>query len=395
MTSLVKISGQTLWQILGKAVSSLSTFIILGIVARSFGAEGTGVFTLTLVYLGIFYMLADFGFNAHVLKSGRDDWRKLLGTRLIWSLFLVLISLVLLFLLPFRNPDFSKAVLIGSAAIIFSAIFTTSNLIFQSRLRYDLSVLASSAGSLTSLLIFIYLSGQKPPVSYLLFAHLSAWVLTALTALLLVRKYTSSLSPVFNWVYSLSLIRNTWPIAATLALNVIYFRADSFLVAYFRSTAEAGIYNAAYSVFQSALVLPVFTMNAYYPFMLKSLAKVKLVGLGLLAVSLAGTVLTYAASPFIIQLLTGNGFEGSVRSLQILSLGFPAYFVSALLMWMLIAKNKYKTMFLIYTSGLIFNLAANFIYIPQYSFIAASWITVISEYLILTVQAVVLLRSRL
>ena len=68
MKILAKITSQTLWQILGKVVTTLSTFIILGLVARNYGEEGTGVFTLALTYLAIFYIFADFGFNAHVLK---------------------------------------------------------------------------------------------------------------------------------------------------------------------------------------------------------------------------------------------------------------------------------------------------------------------------------------
>lgn len=59
-------------------------------------------------------------------------------------------------------------------------------------------------------------------------------------------------------------------------------------------------------------------------------------------------------------------------------------------MWVLVATGRYKSMFLLYTFGLILNLILNFVYIPKYSFIAASWITVISEYFILIMQIVVL-----
>lgn len=79
MKSLVKIFQQTFWQILGKIVTSFSTFIILGLVARNYGKEGTGIFTLVLTYLSIFYILADFGFNAHVLRECKVQSAKLNG----------------------------------------------------------------------------------------------------------------------------------------------------------------------------------------------------------------------------------------------------------------------------------------------------------------------------
>lgn len=397
MQQLLKVSQQTLWQILGKVVTSLSTFIILGMVARNYGEEGTGVFTLTLAYLAIFYLLSDFGFNAHVLKrlqvTGdrlQNEWKKLLGTRIIWSVCLVVLAIGLLPFWPFTIKEFAQAVVMGALAIVAAGVFVTCNLIFQSKLRYDLSVLASSVGTVVGLGFFVYLVLSKYPVPMLLIAHLLGWMIIAVTALILIKKIFQTISPIYHQQYTINLLRNSWPIAATLALNVVYFRADAFMIAYFRSVSETGIYNVAYSVFQAALVLPTFIMNAYYPLMLKSFRGIKFVALGLLGLASLGTLLTIIFSPFITRILTGGGFTGSTQSLQILSLGFPAYFLSALLMWILVSKGEYKKMLIIYVLGLIFNLVLNFLYIPGYSFIAASWITVVSEYLILGMQIAIL-----
>lgn len=399
--SLLKISQQTFWQVLGKIVTSLSTFIVLGIVARNYGEEGTGIFTLALTYLAIFYLLSDFGFNAHILRRIKNhelriknEWNKLLGARIIWSLFLVIMAVGLLPLWPFTTPEFSNSVLYGCLAIVGSAIFVTCNLIFQSKLRYDLSSFASSIGTILSLLVFVYMASFKYPIPLMLLAHLFGWLVIALTALTLIKKTVHIISPIFDKQYMIDLFRDSWPIAATLALNVVYFRADSFMISYFRSNSEVGIYNVAYSVFQSALVLPTFIMNSYYPLMLKSLKGIKLVGFGLFGLALLGTTVTIFLSSLIIKVLTGSGFLGSAQSLRILSLGFPAYFLSALLMWVLVTKGKYKLMLIIYGLGLLINLTLNFIYIQKYSYIASSWITVISEYLIMSMLVMVLLFER-
>lgn len=392
MQSLLKISQQTTWQILGKIVTSFSTFIILGLVARNYKEAGTGVFTLSLTYLSIFYLLADFGFNAHILRKGLEDkWHKLFGVRIIWSILLVLIAVGLLPFLPFATFQFSQAVLFGSLAILGSGVFVTCNLIFQSKLRYDLSVLASSIGTLIGLTLYIYLIKQAVPVSYLLFGNLLSWVLIGLMALLFIRKFLRNIFPIYDIRYTINLFKNSWPIATTLALNVIYFRADTFMISILKSNADVGTYNLAYSVFQTLLVLPTFIMNAYYPILLKSFKEVKKIGLILLLLSILVTSLTYFLSPLVIHLLTAKGFAGSVQSLKILSLGFPAFFLSSLLMWVLVTKGKYKVMLGIYLVGLIVNFILNLIFIPQYSFIASSYITAGSEYLILLLQAVSLL----
>lgn len=386
MQKLYIVSQQTFWQIVGKVVTSLSTFIILGLVARNYGEEGTGIFTLSLTYLAMFYLLADFGFNAHILRQDKIEWQKLLGVRIVWSALLVVLAVGLLPFWPFSTPDFSQAVLFGSLAIVGSAVFVSCNLIFQSKLRYDSSTLASSIGTLVSLGLFIYLVFLRYPIQNLVLAHLFGWIIIAIVAFWLVKGGL----PIFDKRYTIHLFKESWPIAATLALNVIYFRADAFMISYFRSSAEVGIYNVAYSVFQTVLVLPTFVMNAYYPLMLKSLYGFKLVGFSLFSLALLGTTATIFFAPLIIRILTGGGFVGSTQSLQILSLGFPAYFLSSLLMWLLVSKGKYNEMLLVYAIGLFINLALNLIFIPKNSFYAASWITVISEYLILMMQIFVL-----
>lgn len=405
MQSFVKISQQTLWQLLGKAVTAMSTFAILGIVARSYGESGTGVFTLALTYIAIFFQLGDFGFNAHLLGQlqGEEErlqqqWRQLFGTRLVWSIALVAVAVGLLPFWPFTTNEFAKAVVLGSLAIIGSAIFTTSNLVFQTKLSFGRSVLASSLGTLFYLGLVAWFAEAHSPVTNLVLAQALGWLAMGIISLLLLKKFIENIRPIFDLRYSLNLIKDSWPVAATLGLNIIYFRSDTFMIAYFRNASEVGIYNVAYQVFQIVLVLPAFIMNSYYPLMLSVLKKgpeffnkqIKLAALALLSLGLLSTGITYHLAPWIIYVLTGGGFVGGVESLRILSLGFPAYFVTALFIWVMVAKKKYYLMLFIYAVGLVFNLLLNFIYIPQSSFYAASWTTVLAEYLILVLQIVTL-----
>lgn len=398
MNILAKIFKQTFWQVLGKVVTALSTFVILGIVARNYKEEGTGVFTLVLTFLSMFFLLGDFGFNAHILKQATgyrqqvtDKWQKLLGLRILWSGALIVLSLLLLPFLPF-SLAFKQAAIFGCLAILGSGIFVTCNLIFQQKLRYDLSVLSSSIGTIIYLLVILFLTSNQSDISLLAFAFAIGWIFIGITSLFFVKKFVDNIWPKFDLAFTKNLIKDSWPIAATLFLNVIYFRADSFMVAFFKGTVDAGIYNIAYSVFQSALVLPTFIMNAYYPLMLRSLKGLRFVGIGLFAIAIFGTVTIQIFAPTIIDLLTGEGFLGSSQSLQILSLGFPAYFLSALLMWLMITKGFYKKTLGLYTLTALLNLLLNLIYIPQYSFIAAAWITVACEYVILILQIIALRR---
>ena len=184
-----------------------------------------------------------------------------------------------------------------------------------------------------------------------------------------------------------------------LILNTVYFRLDSFVISFFHPFSDVGIYNVAYSVFQSALVVPTFIMNAFFPLMIKALEQEKKyfrqvfsrACLVMLVLSVLGTVLTLILAPIVITLITGEkGFSGSIISLQILSLSFPAFFLSALGMWTLVTLKKYKTVLIIYSLGLLVNGLLNFLLVPQYSYLASSWVTIICEYLILILQVIIL-----
>ncbi|MBI3109610.1 flippase [Candidatus Daviesbacteria bacterium] len=406
MQKVKKIFQQTFWQAVFKVVTTSGGFVILGIVSRNYGEAGLGDFTLALTYLAFFYVLADFGFNGYILRRLQEsnfslEWRKLLGIRILWGAFLTILAAVLPLVFAPGLVDFKLAVLVGVLTIFLNSLFFCAQALIQVNLKYEYSTWPVFLSAPAGVLLIFYLSSARAPVYLLTVGYVLSWLIYTGLLLLLVRRIIKQLSPIFSKKYLVALFQGSFPLAATLFLNVIYFRADAFIISFYKGSAEVGIYNVAYQVFQSILVLPTFIMNSFYPMMLQTLKnnidrfgyQIKMAALGLLFLSFSILLVIYYLSPLIIKLITGTGFAGSATSLQILSLGLPAYFLSALLMWMMVAKKMYKKMLLIYSLGLVTNIALNFIFIPRYSYVAASWITGISEYLILGLQAAILLRK--
>lgn len=399
LVDLVNLSKQTLYQVLGKIVTAGSSLLILGIIARGYGQSGVGSFGLSLTYLSLFYLVVDFGINAHFLKTFQGleksqqalEFRKLLGSRLVWSAVVAVGAVLVLPILPFNDTFFYSSILFGFLAIICSGVVASANLIFQSYSRYDLSVTAISLGTIFSLILIYFFTKLGLAVPFLVLGYFLGWLVMAVLAVFFVRFLVGSVSPIFDLGFTRNLVFGSWPIALTLALNVVYFRLDVFMLSSFRPISELGIYNVAYQVFQSSIVLATFIMNAYYPKMQASLREnIKILAI-LLGLSLVGLSAIYVLAPYIVLSLTGGGFPGSGSALRVLSLGLPAFFVSSLLMWLLIAKKYYKRMLVVYLLGLVFNFIANYMYIPQYGYIAASWTTVISEYIIVGLSLLAIL----
>lgn len=410
MRDFRQVFNQTSFQIIGKIITSISTLLILRIVAQNYGESGTGILTLVLTYLSMFALVLDLGVNAYILPRllGNNieiEWRKLLGLRTLLVLFLLPLLWVLAFLWFWVNPTneiglFKDLVLITSVVYIAqSAIFISAGAILQSKQRYDLSSLTSSISAFSTLAAVYLISKINPPLEVIFLGYNLGWLITALLSLLLVKLYLKRIYPIIDFSYIKEVFKKSWAISLTLVLNVIYFRLDSFLVSFFKSFSDVGIYNLAFSIFQAALVIPTFIMNSFYPLMLKRFNRdknefkkiiIKATTL-MFCIGLIGLGISLLLADFVVLLLTsGKGFYGSADALRILSLSFPAFFSSAVLMWTLVTIKKYKTMLLIYIAGLLFNTILNLIYIPYFSYMAAAVTTVISEYLILIIQIFIL-----
>ena len=395
------VSGQTGWQLFGKVLSSLSTLFLLSVISRFYGEFGTGVYTLAITYLAFFNLIADLGMNAYgirFLERSDDVFNKLLSFRFVLSIFLTIFSLVGAFLF-FSDRNVFLAISFGSLSIISSAIYVSANMVFQSKLRYDLSIIGSTLSSFVSALFIIVIIYFIAPVSYLTIGHSIGWILCALVAIFLVRRFLT-----LHFIIDRSFIKNmffeNWPVSLTMVLNIVYFRIDTFILSSYRGLTDVGVYNFSYQFFSNALVVPTFMMNALYPLFLKAFKESRSSFFRLLlkaslimgSVGLFGSILTYFVAPHLLPLIAGEGrFVDSVYVLQILAFSFPAFFLSAVFMWAMVTVSLYKKMFVIYLIGLIVNFILNINIIPTYSYLGAAWVTVICEYLILLSQAIILL----
>ena len=81
------------------------------------------------------------------------------------------------------------------------------------------------------------------------------------------RKYVK-LRLAWDFVYWRYVWRYTWPLAVTVVLNLIYFKADTLVLSGFKGPAEVGLYGAPYRVLEvlttfphmfMSLILPLFT----------------------------------------------------------------------------------------------------------------------------------------
>jgi O-antigen/teichoic acid export membrane protein len=405
------VAVNTVSQIVARIISAVTTFIVTLVVARQLGVTGLGDFIKITTFLAFFYLVADFGLNAMYLQrtplpdaqSKQDDpvWEDLLMVRLLLSSGLVLIAIAVLFLLPAgTDQGYTGIVRLGiilfAPSIVLQALISTGNAMFQKHLRYDLSAVALAAGSLVTLCVIpavLYRPDQSTGVIMSVVSLLAGGAVTAATGLALTRRFSRIDPSRISLSSTKSLLIAAAPLGITLIFNVVYFRVDSIIITLTRSTAEVGIYGLAYKLFELVLVFPTFFMNALYPIMVGYHRNESAImrkefrnlitksGLFLVLSSIVCMIVLWVAAP-VVAIIRAD-FAPGIRAARVLAAGLPFFFLSSLTMWILITGKKQKLLAVIYGASMVVNVVLNSMYIPVYGYIAAAWITVLSEALVL------------
>lgn len=391
-------------QLIGKIVGGGVALLISLLIASASGAQGYGEFSLVTTYVAFFYLFADFGLNAIFLQQSNGlskkelapSWSELLLSRGLFSFVLVFLALIILVFLPQGvNQGYTNVVRLGIIiylpTIIFQGVLTSSNAIFQKELRYDYSTLATSLGAIFSLVLIWFLTRTNLVLAtpLVLIALTLGSLATALLSLLLAQKITGPFIFSFKFEKFKKLFWLSFPLGLTLIFNLIYFRADNVILGLTRNTTEVGFYSLAYKVFEFALVFPTFFMNSMFPLFLKAKGQqtkdyyqlIKKSGFILVAVSLLLVLLVWSAAPLLI--LIKPEFVNSVSALRILAFGLPFFFLSSLVMWVMIAQKQQKQLAMIYFTSMILILVLDWILLPRFGYLAAAWMTVVGEGIVL------------
>lgn len=400
----IKVAANTLVQLIGRSISAVTTFIIMILLAAAYGPIGFGEFIKMTTYIGFFYLIADFGINAIYLKeekSGSVRFSNLLFLRALWAILLTFAAIAILVFLPFdtiTNQGFTPLVKLGiiilAPTILFQAIFVSCNALFQKHLRYDKSVIATIVSTALTLVLVYLLVSMHAPLTVTLGAFVFGASVLTVVSLGLSRPYVDGrrllqeLLTNNNIKVWKNLVRQSYPLGLTLVFNLIYFRADIFILSYLRTTVEVGIYGLAYKFFDFSLTIPVFFMNAVYPALLARASNppafiriIKQSAVFLFIASVVVLITGYMVSPLLT--MVKPDFVLSILPFRILLGSVPFFFLSSLFMWALIAAGKQRKLPGIYSLGMILNIVLNLLIVPVAGYNGAAVITGISEAFVL------------
>jgi O-antigen/teichoic acid export membrane protein len=382
-----QLGNNTLMQLAGKIAATLIGLAVAVFMTRGLGPTGFGHYTTVIVFLQTFAILTDFGLT---MMAGRALGAKQIPSDVLLSNLLsfrtvtsaIVFSLAPLAALVFPYPAIVKVgVALTSLAFFLASLTQSFQAVFQATLKSGYMVMADFWGRIVLLVGTIVAARMGwGVIAYLIVYTIASLVITVGTLF-----YANKLMP-FKWQIDLKVWRliwlATWPVALTIALNLIYLKADTLILAVYWPAHAVGLYGAAYKVLEVLLAVPAIIGGLVLPLAARYLAlndqqKLRqlfqdsfdaMFGLGL-AIVVGGTLVGGS----ILIALAGVEFAISGQLLFPLSIATAFIFLGNVTGYFIFALGKQKQMIPLYALLAILSLVIYFTLIPRYAYWAAAW----------------------
>jgi len=390
-----KIAYNVIFNVITKILSTILALVSIGFITRYLGKEGFGNYSTVLAFFAFFGSVADLGLysiTAREISRPNADEKKIvsnaLALRLTSSLLVFVMTPVFIYFLPYSR-DIKLGILIAAASFVFSTTYMVLNGVFQKNLAMDKVASAEVLGKIFQVLIIIIAVKLNLGFIAIIFSVLASMILNFAIILFLARKYVS-LSLQFDFPYWKKFLIESIPLGFTSLIVFIYFKTDTILLSILKNGEAVGIYNAAYKVLENITFFPAMIIGLIFPLLSRNIfsdkqefsriANETLKVFVILIVPLVVGSLFLADQ--VIHLIGGDAFTASANILRILIFALVFIFFGNLFNNILIAGNHQKKLIIPLIFCAIFNITANLVFIPFYSYNAAAITSVFTEFFV-------------
>ena len=387
---------------------------MVALLARTLGVEAYGNYTIAITFSQLFAIIADVGISIYLLKKlSASGELNALASRVLGSVVEVrvataiigaIIALALTVFLPYTTV-LRHAIAIALVAVVIQMVNSIFVTVLQTQLEMKYASLSEVVGRAV-MLGGAYIAirsglGVSAILVAQIFGNVANLVITIIASNRFVRpQFTLQ---VREWT---GVIHASMLIGLSSVLSYIYFKTDTFLLSILHipgkvNSFEVGLYGSAYKVLDILIILPGVLMGAVFPLLTGALARKEMgrsrllmertfdvmLGLGLGA---CGGLVLFSGP--IIHFIAGSSFAAAAIPLSILALAVPFNFVGSVFSYALLALERQRVLTYLYATAAIFNIVANALLIPHYSYIAAAWTTGATE-VIVTIGAYLLVKD--
>jgi O-antigen/teichoic acid export membrane protein len=399
MSIVRRIFSNAIYLSIADVIGKFSLFILSIYMARLYGSEIFGQYSLIISLITIFSFIPDFGISALITRDVARN-NKLVAKHIINGFFLrgllSLLSIVLLvvFVNIFHYSDIVKvSVYLASITLFFSSITQLCKSIFRAfeKMIYEAIILVIE--KVLFVVLGLWIVFAKESIIYLFIVFVVSSFLALVFSLFVLFWKFANISRIrrkidFSFVKRIMSIGKYFTISSIL--GIILFRIDTVMLSIMKGDSPVGWYNAAYNLILGISFIPGFFSISVFPLFarlkIRSEAFAKAFTLSvkyLTALAIPLAVGTTVLAGRIILLFYGGGYENSILTLKLLIWAEAITFIVSIVSIILFAVNKEKIYSVVTLSALIVNIVLNLFFIPSLSMVGASIATIISNIFLL------------
>jgi len=383
--------GPFSFQMLNKVIDM--AFMMLAL--RLLGPDNAGKYYFAIVVYGWFEILTNFGLNTLLTREvarNRADANRYLWNTTVLRLGMAGLAapLLVVFLLVWRPMphDTALAIILFMIGLVPASISTGLSAVFSAFEVMSLPAAVSTVTTLCkdalgtgALLLgwgFVGLAGVSIVVN-----TITMLILFSLLMVLFFRPHPHS-EPTLRR----AMVHESFPLMINHLLATLFFKVDVLLLENLKGDAVVGWYSTSYKFVDTVgIIPPVFTM-AIFPLISRlaasardSLLRAYILSIKLLvSIALLLAMMISALAYPLVMVFGGAAYlPHSARALEIMIWYMPIGFINSLTQYVLIALDQQRFLTRAFVIALVFNLGANLLLIPRYSYQAAAAITIASE----------------
>ncbi|HTY43798.1 MAG TPA: flippase [Patescibacteria group bacterium] len=412
--SLKLIFKSSMFILIATLLSKVFTYLFRLIVARDFGPEIYGVFSLTAMILTWFVSLFSFGFFDGILRfiplyRGKNETEKIkyLFRFSFKVLFLSSIfSAVLLFLLSnfisvtlFHNSElilFLKILSVALPFFIFGYFFLAIIQAYEKIKTH--SFISDILFNFINLLFLIILISVGMKTNSVFFSYFFGLVGIFLTSFIYCRIKIPDIFTKFTLETKIKkeiikkLFIYTGPLIFLGLFQGIIANIDSYTIGYFKDAFSVGIYNSAFFIAGFMSLVPMLFTRLFFPLVTREFSKKnfelikelsKQVQKWIFIVNLPIFLLLFIFPGAFINVLFGAQYITADSSLRLLAVAFFFSSLTVIFSNLLSMIGKSKIIFLNYLAMSVINLILDIILVPRYGILGAAFASMTS-YIIFT-----------
>jgi O-antigen/teichoic acid export membrane protein len=400
-----RIASATAIPAAGQLAVQLTAAVTLAVAARRLDAGSFGAYVVATTVLGTAAALVDSGLTPlGVRESARhperaaQTFRTVLVLRVALSLPLAVAAwLAFVVLVPAGRHGSVVAGVVLGAAVLVTGVGGTYRVPAQAQLRLGGVTFAEIVGRLATqgVLLAVVLTAAPDPHAALVTLPLAVGVSVTLACCFL---FCRRIAPLRPWQLLprglwAAMARSAWPLGLAMVINQLYFRVDMLVVSATRSGVDVGAYGLAYRVLESANVFGGLFQAAVFPLLAAAVAAparwrllarraVLVMGVAGLGLALSGLLLAGMA----VRLLGGGNYPAAGPALSVLLVA------GGLVGLLVITIDRQRQALWVNLAALALNASLCMALVPVWGILAAAWVGVGSELLMLAGNLAMLVR---